>query len=146
MSLDSVINIHDLHGKKHIHDLRGTSNLLKLANPDRYHCELFEYQRSLRSLKIKIYDVENSLNFFLLAMTNVFYFSGPVFWDNCEFYLSSAEENLIFMRNFREYEVYPDEIVKDLYLLVKIVKYPLEIKISATNIAIIIQNHKPIFI
>jgi hypothetical protein len=79
-------------------------------------------------------------------MTNVFYFSGPVFWDNCEFYLSSAEENLIFMRNFREYEVYPDEIVKDLYLLVKIVKYPLEIKISATNIAIIIQNHKPIFI
>lgn len=72
-----------------------SSNIFDLNNPENYSCIVWHYVASLSNLRIHIYPTNQFLNTsatYYLLFSGVIYFSGPMKWDNANFYKGSFEE------------------------------------------------------
>lgn len=141
-----ALDIAHINGKKKVYELRGFSNILGLENPNELECSIMEYKSGLSVLQIRLYEsLAYSEKFFTLEITNLFYLSCPNQWKGANFRLANELEAIKFLRRFPQYKQIPDEILKDLTLLMVLEDVPFDVMICATNFAIFLDDYHPKF-
>lgn len=140
------LKLYNLYNATNIDTLRGRDNIFNLQEPNDWVCDVIEYQRGHRSMTIKIFEKGKQDNYFMLSAKNIFSFSGTFMWNGANFRLLSSNESLTFLKRFLNFENYPDEILKDLFLIITAINPQTEIIISASDFDIILNEYNPNFI
>ena len=69
-----------------------TTNILELAAPIRYRCQVYRYFSGLSRLYLSIFKPQQNVPAFFVLFSDVAYFEGPMNWQSADFQIAPDQE------------------------------------------------------
>ena len=109
-----------------------TENILKLADPENYACQVWRYRVSLQTLVLRLNEKSKPLEeSFYLAFESAMYFEGPTSWTGANLCVGRREECLQLLHKLG-LGIAPDDYLLDRYCLYGFPSSQFEIKILSS--------------